>query len=133
MDLSILKGSDPAGYKAEAMAAARAAGGDGSAPRLHTKASISGTAESGQFHVYRKTRRREHDRMAAFEAERAAAEEDGLHRERTTRATNSIQERTAKRRAKRASKAARRATAASATRATTMTTTTTTTTTNKAQ
>lgn len=76
MDLSVLQSDDPAGYKVEAALKA-AAKQQGLLQERSKKAqgtqqnpgSIS-AADSGQFHLYRKARRHELERLKGFEDER---------------------------------------------------------------
>lgn len=112
MDLSVLKGNDPAGLKAEAIIKKRVATlHNPDAPELWERSSRDqgvqqnpgsvAASDSGQFHAYRKNRRHELDRIDAmerateFEAEQKEFEKKRMDRIELEKA------KTEKRRAKR--------------------------------
>lgn len=112
MDLSVLKGNDPAGFKAESLIKARIN------KTINPETSESwersphhqgvqqnpgslAAADSGQFHAYRKNRRHEMDRIEAMEiSKRTEEERDKFEKERNQRIALE-DAKTAKRRAKR--------------------------------
>lgn len=112
LDLSVLQGNDPAGYKAEEDIKKRIALATTPDAAVHWERSHrdQGTqqnpgsvaaADSGQFHAYRKNRRHELDRIDAFEQARQT-EQDQMEFERKRRERLAVEEgKTAKRRAKR--------------------------------
>lgn len=112
LDLSVLEGKDPAGYKAEAIIKDRiekALHPDTAVDwerRPHTQGvqqnpgSVA-ASDSGQFHAYRKNRRHELDRVEAMDRAREIETEQGEF-ERIRAEKAAVEEaKTAKRRAKR--------------------------------
>ena len=72
MDLSVLESNDPAAYKAEALMKAASDKNrkeQKQAPTAQYTPSSIAAADSGQFHLYRKLRRHELDRLKEFEIE----------------------------------------------------------------
>ena len=119
LDLSILDGNDPAGYKAESQIKQRIQ------QSLHPDTSTDwerrphnqgiqqnpgsvAAADSGQFHAYRKNRRHELDRIEAMErAKQIETEQEEFERERLEKLA--VEEaKTAKRRAKRKKSASKK-------------------------
>lgn len=112
LDLSVLEGNDPAGFKAESVIKERIE------KTLHPDTAIDwerrphhqgiqqtpgsvAAADSGQFHAYRKNRRHEMERIEAMEKAKEV-EEEREEFERKRRERLAVEEaKTAKRRAKR--------------------------------
>lgn len=112
LDLSVLEGNDPAGFKAESLIKERIE------KSIHPDTAIDwerrphqqgvqqnpgsvAAADSGQFHAYRKNRRHEMERVEAMEKAKEI-EQERVEFERTRREKMAIEEaKTAKRRAKR--------------------------------
>lgn len=126
MDLSVLKGKDPAGYAAEEafrkresiqaiqnqllkISCIEEAGQEGGSPqKYHISGSIA-AADSGQFHIYRKKRRAELDRLSKFEQEAAELDADEKHSRHLEELKSKFEEKTEKNRAKRMKKKAKAA------------------------
>lgn len=112
LDLSVLEGKDPAGYKAEAIIKDRiekALHPDTAVDwerRPHTQGvqqnpgSVA-ASDSGQFHAYRKNRRHELDRVEAMDRAREIETEQGEFERMRAEKTAVEEAKTAKRRAKR--------------------------------
>lgn len=112
LDLSVLEGNDPAGYKAESIIKERVKKSlnPDTAVDWERKPHTQGVqqnpgsvaaADSGQFHAYRKNRRHELDRIEAMEKSNQI-EEEQREFERLRQEKLALEEaKTAKRRAKR--------------------------------
>lgn len=79
------------------------AGQEGSPQKYHISGSIA-AADSGQFHIYRKKRRAELDRLSKFEAEAAELDADEKHSRHVEELKRKFEEKTEKNRAKRLKK-----------------------------
>jgi predicted RNA-binding protein YlxR (DUF448 family) len=84
------------------------AGEEGSPQKHHISGSIA-AADSGQFHIYRKKRRAELDRLSKFEQEAAELDADEKHSRYLEELKNKFEEKTEKNRAKRMKKKAKAA------------------------
>ena len=112
MDLSVLNGNDPAGFKAESLIKARIEKTlhPDSTAEWERQAHAQGhqqnpgsvaAADSGQFHAYRKNRRHEMDRIEAMDlANKLEIERQEFEKKRNERLQEEAAK-TAKRRAKR--------------------------------
>lgn len=119
LDLSILKGNDPAGYKAESQIKERiektlrpdtAVDWERRAHQqgIQQNPGSVAAADSGQFHAYRKNRRHEMDRIEAMQ-QASEMEKEREEFERVQQEKLAIEEaKTAKRRAKRKKSAAKK-------------------------
>jgi len=105
MDLSVLKGDDPAGYKAEQLLKESQIKNQNLEQRDRSRnpGSIAG-ADSGQFHVYWRDRRKELDRVELLEEERKAQEEEHAFQEERKRKQKELEGKAVKRRKKRLAK-----------------------------
>ena len=112
LDLSVLEGNDPAGYKVESIIKERIE------KSLHPDTAIDwerrshnqgvqqnpgsvAASDSGQFHAYRKNRRHELDRIEAMERSRDIEAEREEFEKRRIERIKEEEAKTAKRRAKR--------------------------------